>query len=183
MEKNKNIGNVYDEDEPLSEMAPNLYQIRQSNDFIIPEGYFDSLPEKITNQIIAQPKFGKSLFDLTKVFQIKPIAITAFSITILVVFFVFIFNNFDESNKNNTFLTNNEVLEIDSVVYWLDMDENQIAEIMYINNKNATLVSSNSDITGDEKINLNGEKTVLYDDIVDFLIDENVDENDLLAVN
>lgn len=183
MDFKNNISAHFNEDENLSEMAPNLFNLKQKNDFVLPEKYFDELPGKVMDKIISHKQPIPSLSKGFSFLHPKPIMATVFSIFILGVFLVYMSKNIFNSDKNNQVVTNNGKMELDSLIKWFDLDERQIAEIMYVDNKNAKLYINNMNISGTEQVNLNSNKTVLFDDILNFLIDENIDESDLLAVN
>lgn len=179
--KNK-ILDTNNSNEYLSEIAPNLYKLGKSNDFIVPEGYFDELPNKITNKILSSSEKIKIQSKWVSLLNPKPIAIGVFTILLFILIFVFTNNIFDNST-NNIIVVNNTNIELDSLVKWFDLDEQQIAEIMYINNERAKLYSPKMTVNNGESINLNSSKEVFFDDIVNFLMDEDIDENDLLAIN
>jgi len=146
--------------EDLRDIAPNLCEIGKGKDFLVPEGYFDHLPDRVLNTIRetgGKEKIGK-LFPLgRKMYAAIAMAAAVFAFVTLGYFYIRSLNHeYPAGTKSNSFVYFNMIKEI---------DEHSIYEFMEEENITPAYLPGQPDDT---------------ETIIDYLMDEGVDET-LLA--
>ena len=182
MENNKLNINNSDEDDELKKLAPTLFNLEKNNDFIVPEGYFDNLSYKI--QELCNKKTEKKIVISWQQILKPQFAIISLTIIIsmFVVFYIF-YNKNNISSKNNIYLSKSENYNLDSILTWFELDEPQIVEVLYTNNKTPLAILNNNNFQDSAIITINHDKEVTAIDIVEYLLDEEMDESEILAMN
>lgn len=98
---------------------PSLSKMSRKEPFEAPDGYFDQLSSKIQDRISSEKK------SLVPVFRLRPIAIIASLIVILIVSGTFIYLHQNNNDKTELAITYDDVLESG---YYLEIDEATLCE-------------------------------------------------------
>lgn len=127
------------------------------NPFKVPENYFEDFPEKISNKI-SSPK-SKPHFIIQ-----SQLALVGFMIAIMMTFYFgieFALDNYDNINNNQTVESN---INIDDNVEITKYDEDLLIDVLI-----------------EDTAQINQNKTIEDEDIIEYLIEENIDYDYLLA--
>lgn len=172
--ENQNINNSNGK---RSEKDFGLENIRKDNPFKVPADYFESLPDIISERKmkVETGKLKSTTFLLQKV---RPAYYIAAVLIILIATTMFIFKSQLFTNSNNALaeLSWEEVAN-DNYFIYTDIDVYSLIE---------TLVYTTDDIAITNSINLSGEEypaendsNLSSDDIIEYLIDENIDTEEI----
>ncbi|GAB4277747.1 MAG: hypothetical protein Kow0068_00980 [Marinilabiliales bacterium] len=148
----------------LKNIAPKLTSIEKKNPFEVPEGYFETFPDKLLNKI-NEEQTKKSPFNRI-VSIIKP-QLKLAAAFLLLAMFAFLITYFITDNQTDN-LTNNNIPESQ-----LNSPEQYIID--YIDNDEIISMINNDTLSSDDEID--------NETIVEYLIDNDVDVEYLAYIN
>lgn len=152
-----NKNNIPESDE-LRKLAPRLHEINKETNFSVPPGYFDKFPLLLKDKIDRESKPG---LDWVVVFGIKSIiSVVACIVLVVICFYYFDKSGFDGSMEE---LTAKEIkISLENYGYH-SLNEEMLA--------NAVYGSENGDM---DLVKSNG---LSEEEIIDYLLEYNIDEN------
>ena len=147
----------------INKIAPNLSKIKKDKHFKIPEDYFDRFPARMSDKIHAEKDTG---FYKKHVLILKPyLAIAALFIGMVIIGKI----TYDVLNTGST----NTELGSDEIAALIDDDIYHYSEEIILN-----VIYMSDSKSEDAGINSNDED--LTNEIIDYLIDENIDVFDII---
>ncbi len=147
----------------ISKIGPNLSKIKKEKHFAVPKGYFERFPARMSDKIHAEQEMG---FYKKHVLTLKPyFAIAAIFLGLVIVGKI----SYELLNPGSTGtdLESNEIVALieDDIYYYSD-------EIIL------DVISMKENISTNESMESHDED--LTNDVIDYLIDENIDLYDII---
>ena len=155
-----NEQNEISELEELKKLAPTLSSLKKENHFSVPQNYFDEFPMKIKSRIDEQANASKS-FSLSWLFNYKVLAPTG-TCVVLILAGLFLYNPTQSIELEE--LTAEEIEASFEYYGYPSIDDELLAELYY------TEETENESPTNIE---------LTEEEIIDYLLDENVDVSQL----
>ena len=153
-----------EENNNLQELAPEFSKIKKENSFKVPDGYFDSLPMKIQENI-SEPKNVSIWEQLIPILRQPKYSVSLAFISTIVIIGFMVLNKPDISESLYfSDITIKDVLQENPEMIY-SLDESDLIEIM--------LASSDNNVADYFGSNIESDSSITKDDIIDFLSDEN----------
>ncbi len=146
-------------DEDLGSLAPRLAMIPKQNDFKVPEKYFESFAESVHQRIKTKPSESAKVISI---FAVKKLAYGLSAAIVLLVCGIYYYNNYTTVPKQDLSAFQITAADLSESNYLLSIDEDLIIE---------TALASNIH---------SGNTSIDYNDIEQYLIDQNIEMNQLI---